>query len=406
MDIFSILIPASVFGIFILIMVLSIGNHVIKQKKIKALLNMNSEKEIRILNNYSKDKETVGYFRYIFDNSFDSHHIWSNYDIAIEGKIIDETVYFMLDIENGVIKQLADYKSNNLNFITFNLSDIKQVKLRHKTWSETRGTGKNRSTYYYNGYYTDLIFNDTQLPVITIYARYTQVGSDKGLLEAESRVIGELFAKHFEIPLERIDGTMVEHDKLDDSILEKIDEYQKETVYLKKEYFMSTQTQDGYLIGKFKYRNWGILITGIIILGLTTFFVPLFFIDRINNIVNLPYNDPKYTSFIFYGLIGLLTLGLWKISKNNPPRYKIILLLTNDSLITHPKFNNTLQASGKISIKLDNIEEIVVRYEKSKGYVVKAVSDDLSVSLFSFADELKAKWIRNEILSILKELNF
>ena len=45
-----------------------------------------------------------------------------------------------------------------------------------------------------------------------------------------------------------------------------------------------------------------------------------------------------------------------------------------------------------------------MRYEKSKGYVVKLIGDNLVVNVGAFTDPNKANWLRDEILDLLKRI--
>lgn len=346
----------------------------------------------------------INYLKYLLEGSTNNKYSSEN-DVGesstnefLDKKVIiniqdsGDSIFIHIDTLEKNIEVLINPKSQNDTPIALPFESFDVVKLIHKTYSVTTGSGKNRSTSYYNKYITNISVSSDILSEITVYNNKTQVSSDKGVLEISSRRIGELFAKLLKTDIIRTNGARVRYNDLDASVLEKLDN-NAPRITLNKNIFTTSKMNDSYVINRLLYYKKLRLVLGIIVSSVIFIIGLIFGIKYAGLLSGLPINA-LFVIFLIFWI---------KSSRYKEPHEKPMIYVYKDQIITKPKFKNNVMVNG-INIDLSNIEEIIVRFEKSKGFIVKALSDDKIFNIATFSHENTAQFIRGEILSLLKEL--
>ncbi len=143
------------------------------------------------------------------------------------------------------------------------------------------------------------------------------------------------------------------------------------------------------------------LVLGIIFISIFDIIAIVLFVS--SNILGREAN-PFYIfgAIVLVEILCAVLIALWvNLSKNKQPMLKPILYVYEDRIASNLKFKNG-RIISKSESPIDKIEEIVVRYESSKGNTIKLVSDDFSNKVASFYDVKKANYLKDEILDILK----
>ena len=278
------------------------------------------------------------------------------------------------------------------------------------SYSVTRGSGKNSRTYYYNQYWISLQSQRNPNSDICVFNKSLYVSQDNGLLEIEVRAIGELLSKILKINLIRIDGSVIEPDKLDESVINKLNDFVKTNYLFKTEPFYSQEIDKGFCINKILYYNVKKIVFGTIfiiaasIIGIIVYIYLNYHKQSYEFIEKQP--NPFYTVIMIILIVLLaifLIIFLVKNSKYKAPRFKPLIYIYKDKILSTLKIkDNNIISSDTSSVA--EIEEISVRYERSLGYSVKLISDNFSKRVAYFNNVNKANYLRDEILSALKIL--
>lgn len=322
--------------------------------------------------------------------------------------IIEKNVsYLKFDHDYGNLEFLQNPEKNNYTPKKFSYYDIKKVILDFKSFIETRGSGRNSNTCYYNQYIVKLLLKN-RLKEIVVFNKILMVSDDKGQFESESRLIGEFLAKIFKVNLVRINGEEVSYDKLDVSIIEKLKDFEKRSYSFKQEPFMVDDRSDNFCVNELKYYNIPKMVIGIIFIIAANIIIHILLLKPI--ILN---KSKAYISSTFQVVLTVMLLSVGFIlliliwinsSRNKIPKLKPILLIYRDKILNNLVYKNGVLTSYN-EIDISKIEEVDVRYESSLGYSIMLVSDEKSYRIASFMDQNKSDYLKDEILSIIKRLN-
>ena len=357
---------------------------------------------VNILNSLENPTLLASYLKSLLENKAENNVVIEVSEVKTKALFSGKATFLKFDNNNSKIEILSNPDKLNVTPNTVNYSDIEKVFLNFRSYSETRGSGKSSRTYYYNQYWVTLRFRaEANIPDVAIYNKTTYVSQDNGLFETESRAVGEILAKLFKVNLVRIDGTEVEYTKLDESVTEKLKDFVRANYTFKKEPFTTQEIDGGFCINELQYYNVPKMVIGIIFISIidTVVIIALF---------TTGFFRRESSPFYIIGLIaliealsGILIFSWVNASKNKIPTFKPIVNVYKDKIVSNLKFKNGQLISSEESL-VSKIEEIIVRYESSKGNTVKLIADDFSNRVVSYYDVQKANYMRDEILDILK----
>lgn len=400
------------FGIFIIILLsFALINFLKMKKKLKqkenaqAIFSRDGNNSITIVSAFDSSSQLLDYLKAMVENKHENNVIVESYEAKENGMTGNKMQFLKFDNNFGRIDILSNPDNLNVAPQTANYSDIDKVFLRFRSYSETRGSGKSSRTYYYNQYWVTLRFKENiNHPEAIIYNKTTYVSQDNGILETESRAVGELLAKILKINLVRIDGSEVEYTKLDESILAKLNDFVMTNYQFKKPPFSVEEIESGYCINQLQYYNIPKIVLGIIAIVLSDAILIfcLFYFKLINVHFNLYYSLGLI--FAILSFCGLSIFYWVKASKYKFPELKSIIKLYKEKIEINLKTKNRQVISSE-EFNTSEIEEIIVRYETSRGYTVKLVADKFSARVASYYDEKKSNYLRDEILDILKKMS-
>ncbi len=401
----------------IIFIIIIVSSNYFKTKKIEKLRqnikNLFSDNEYNeILNSVTNSYEFIKYLKAILGNKTEKQYIIELTNVKNNSFLSNKVEYLKFLPSYDKIEILSE--TNKYSMPTqISYSDIDKIILDFKTFSEASRSGRSSTTYYYNQYIVKIKFK-IMMPELYVYDNTLLVSTDKGSIETESRAIGELLAKIFKVNLVRIDGTEVSCDKLDESVLERLNDFVKKEYSFKEPPFITRKYDDHYSINKLKYYNVPKMVLGIIAVSIidvvfNSFFLQVTFFNQKDQIISQTNNSDAIFKFVLVLIASSLLLFIFilywiKNSKNKIPDEVPLLLIYKDKILSNLKYkNNNLISSSEILIS--KIEEIVVRYEKSIGYSVKLISDEKNIRVASYYEINKADYLKDEIIYTLKNFN-
>ncbi len=398
-----------IFGAFFVIFIsiafvgfLKFKRNIRQKNNASAIFSRNSAESVKIINSFENPILLTDYLNALLKNEAEKNVVIETAEYKNNTFLKKGLSFLKFDNEYEKIEILSNPDSLNTAPETVSYSDVGKVFLQFRSYSETRGSGKSSRTYYYNQYWVTLRINaGNSFRDIFVYNNTTYVSQDNGLYETQARAVGETLAKIFKVNLVRTDGSETEYDKLDESVVHKLRDFVRSNYSFKQEPFLTQEIDGGYCINELKYMNIPKLVLGIIFISIFDIIAIVLFVS--SNILGREAN-PFYIfgAIVLVEILCAVLIALWvNLSKNKQPSLKPILYVYEDRIASNLKFKNG-RIISKSESPIDKIEEIVVRYESSKGNTIKLVSDDFSNKVASFYDVKKANYLKDEILDILK----